>query len=336
MKLSIGIVGLPNVGKSTLFKLLTKAEVNIANYPFTTINPNVGVVPVPDERLEKLSKISNSQKIIPAVVEFYDIAGLVAGAHKGEGLGNQFLSRIREVHAILQVIRCFQKRDVVHIEGSIGPLRDFETVKNELTLKDLETIERRLAKAESDARSGKREFIDLRDALREIKNWLNEGKFLVNLSGVYDLHKKIFKELQLLTAKPQLFLLNGREEDIPAELITEIKEIGADYLIIDLVLAKEVPELIRKAYEILNLISFFTGNKDETRAWPVEKGTLVLQAAGVIHSDFQKKFIRAEVIKYEKLIEAGSWNKAREKGWVRLEGKDYVVQDGDVLVIRHG
>jgi ribosome-binding ATPase len=336
VKLSIGIVGLPNVGKSTLFKLLTKVEVNIANYPFATVDPNVGVVQVPDERLKKIAELSKPEKVIPAVVEFYDIAGLVKGAHKGEGLGNQFLSHIREVSAVLQVIRCFKKEDITHIEGSVSPVRDFETIKTELILKDLETVERRLDKAEADARTGKREFVELRDGLKEIKTWLEEEKFLINEEGIYGLHKRIFKELQLLTAKPQLFLLNGSEEDVPAELITEIKEIGADYIVADLDEVKEVPELIREAYEILNLISFFTEGEDEARAWTVEKGTQAPEAAGVIHSDFEKKFIRAEVINWEKLVEAGNWSRAREKGWIRLEGKEYVLQDGDVLVIRHG
>jgi len=346
-KLSIGIVGLPNVGKSTLFRLITKADINVANYPFATIDPNVGVVPVPDERLEVLTKLSESKKKIPAVVEFYDIAGLVKGAHLGEGLGNQFLSHIKEVSAILQVIRCFKKEDIIHVEGSVGPLRDFETIKTELILKDLETVERRLDKAESDARSGKKEAIDFRDAVKEIKIWLEEEKFLVNATGAIDLHKNIFKNLNLLTAKPQIFLLNGEEKDVPAELVTAIKEIGADYIAIDLDMTEEVPELIRKAYEVLNLISFFTTGEDETRAWTIERGMKAPQAAGVIHTDFEEKFIRAEVISYKKLVEASGpsavssgqsncWNAAKQKGWLRLEGKEYVVEDGDVMVIRHG
>jgi len=336
MKLSIGIVGLPNVGKSTLFKILTKQEVNIANYPFATIDPNVGVVPVPDERLEKLAKLSHSKKIVPAVVEFYDIAGLVKGAYRGEGLGNQFLSHIREVNAVLQVVRCFKKEDIIHVEGKIDPLRDVETIKTELALKDLETVEKRFYKAEADARSGKKELVDLKDALGEIKQWLEEGKFLMSLPRENELHWKIMKELQLLTAKPQLFFLNGAGGDVPAELITAIKEIGADYLVADLSSVEEVPELIRKAYEVLNLISFFTTGEDESRAWTIEKGTKAPQAAGVIHTDFEKNFIRAEVVKYEKFVAAGGWNEAKQRGWLKLEGKDYVVEDGDVMVIRHG
>ncbi|KKU93974.1 MAG: GTP-binding protein YchF [Candidatus Jorgensenbacteria bacterium GW2011_GWA1_48_13] len=336
MKLSIGIVGLPNVGKSTLFKIITKQEVNIANYPFATIDPNIGVVPVPDERLQKLTELSRSKKTVPAVVEFYDIAGLVKGAHKGEGLGNQFLTHIREVNAVLQVVRCFKESEIIHVEGGVNPLRDVETIKTELALKDLETVQKRLEKAEADARSGNKEFVDLKDALEEIKAWLEEGKMLTTIPKEDSLHWKILKELNLLTAKPQLYLLNGREEDVPSELITEIKETGAGYVVADLSSAETIPELIRKAYEVLNLISFFTTGEDESRAWTCLAGTKAPQAAGVIHSDFQEKFIRAEVVKYEKLVEAGGWNEAKQKGWLRLEGKDYEVQDGDVIVVRHG
>jgi ribosome-binding ATPase YchF (GTP1/OBG family) len=336
MKLSVGIVGLPNVGKSTLFKLLTKQEVNIANYPFATIHPNVGIVPVPDERLQKLAALSKSKKIIPAVVEFYDIAGLVKGAHKGEGLGNQFLAHIREVNAILQVVRCFKGGEIVHVEGGVDPLRDVEIIKTELILKDLETVEKRLTKAEADARSGKKEFVDLKDALKEIKKWLAEGKFLMTVPKEEERHWKLFKEMGLLTAKPQLYLLNGRQEDVPAKLITTIKETGSDYIIADLSSAAAIPALIKKTYAILNLISFFTTGEDETRAWTIERGTKAPQAAGVIHTDFEKKFIRAEVINWQKLIEANGWNEAKQRGWLSLVGKDYVIQDGDVIFVRHG
>ncbi len=336
MKLSIGIVGLPNVGKSTLFKILTKQEVNVANYPFATIDPNVGIVAVPDPRLQRLTEQNRSKKTVPAVVEFYDIAGLVKGAHKGEGLGNQFLTHIREVNAILQLVRCFKKEDVIHVEGKIDPLRDVEIIKTELALKDLETITKRLEKAEADTRSGKKEFVDLKDALGEIKTWLEEGKFLTTIPKEDELHWRAIKEMNLLTGKPQFYLLNGREEDVPPELVTEIKETGAGYVVADLSSVETVPELIRKAYEVLNLISFFTTGEDETRAWTIERGTKAPQAAGVIHTDFEKNFIRAEVVKYEKLVEAGGWNEAKQKGWLRLEGKDYVVEDGDVIVVRHG
>lgn len=338
-KISIGIVGLPNVGKSTLFKILTKIEVNIANYPFATINPNVGVVPVPDERLEKLAKLSRSKRIVPAVVEFYDIAGLVKGAYKGEGLGNQFLSHIREVNAILHLVRTFKSGEITHVEGAPDPLRDIDIIETELTLKDLETVEKRLVRTEADARSGKKEFIEVRDDLLELKKHLEAG-------GLARGRKTA--DLQLLTSKPQLFLLNGAAEDVDDAVIKKIKELGSDYIIADLSSAKELPELTQKAYQTLNLISFFTTGEDETRAWTIEKGTRVRQAAGVIHTDFENKFIRAEVIGWQKLLEAGGpsvlrhglgqspWAIAKQKGWLRVEGKDYVVQDGDVIVVRHG
>ncbi len=348
MKLSIGIVGLPNVGKSTLFKILTKQEVNIANYPFATIDPNVGVVPVPDERLEKLTKLSNSKKTIPAVVEFYDIAGLVKGANKGEGLGNQFLSHIREVNAIVQIIRCFRQSDIVHVEGEINPLRDFEIIRTELALKDLETVEKRLNKAEADARTGKKEFIEIYEILKKIKNDIGEGNLsneTISLIRTNKEYNVLIKELNLLSVKPQLFLLNGNIEDVSGDLKRKIKELGADYIIADLSAIKEIPELIQKAYQILDLISFLTTGEDETRAWTIPKGAKAPEAAGAIHTDFQKNFIRAEVINWEKLMSAGNtstglgqspWAIAKQKGWLRLEGKDYVVQDGDVIVIRHG
>lgn len=327
MKLSIGIVGLPNVGKSTLFKILTKQEVNIANYPFATIDPNVGVVPVPDERLDKLADLSKSKKKIPAVVEFYDIAGLVKGANKGEGLGNQFLSHIRETQAIIHLVRCFKKEDVVHVTGDVNPLRDIEIVESELMLKDLETIERRLTKIESDVRAGKKEMIVLRDELLNLKKSLIAGEWLGRSTAI--------KELNLLTAKPQIFLLNGSTEDINADTLAKIKKKG-DYLIADLAQNEDLSALIRKAYEILDLISFFTTGMNETRAWTIRKNTKAPEAAGVIHSDFETKFIRAEVIKWDKLLEAGTWLAAKQKGWLRIEGKDYTVQDGDVMEIRHG
>ena len=336
MKLSIGIVGMPNVGKSTLFKILTNIEVNIANYPFATIDPNIGVVPVPDERLEKLAKLSNSKKIVPAVVEFYDIAGLVKGANKGEGLGNQFLSHIQEVNAVLQVLRVFKGGDIVHVEGGVDPLRDLEIIKTELILKDLETVTKRFDKAEADARSGKKEFIQVRDDLKLVKTELEKGNFLSSNTSLIRANRRIVEELNLLTAKLQLFLLNGKPEDVSEELGIRIKELGASYIIADLAEEKEIPDLIRKAYEILNLISFLTTGEDETRAWTCGVGTKAPQAAGVIHTDFENKFIRAEVINWEKLLQVGGWNAAKQKGWLRLEGKDYVVEDGDVIVVRHG
>ncbi|KKU91298.1 MAG: GTP-binding protein YchF [Candidatus Jorgensenbacteria bacterium GW2011_GWA1_48_11] len=336
MKLSIGIVGLPNVGKSTLFKILTKQEVHIANYPFATIDPNVGIVPVPDERLEKLAKLSQSKKIVPAVVEFYDIAGLVKGANKGEGLGNQFLSHIREVNAVLQVVRCFSASDIIHVESTTDPVRDLEIVNMELVLKDLETVAKRHENAEADARSGKKEAVLLRDNLLDIKKALEMGELIVTDPDLVRRHEAMFKDLNLLTAKPQLILLNGKPEEVSDELKNKIRAMKADYLIHDLASENFVPELIQKAYQILNLISFLTTGEDETRAWTIQKGTKAPQAAGVIHTDFESKFIRAEVINWQKLMEAGSWNSAKQKGWLRLEGKDYVMADGDVVVIRHG
>jgi len=337
MNLSIGIVGLPNVGKSTLFKILTKQEVNIANYPFATIDPNIGIVPVPDKRLQKLAKLSNSKKIIPAVVKFYDIAGLVKGANKGEGLGNQFLSHIREVDAIVEVVRCFKSSEIIHVENKVDPIGDIEIINTELILKDLETIEKRLAKLEAEARSDKKKVKDF-ELLKKIKMGLDKGIMVVNQKEILADFKKsvLFKELSLLTAKPQIYLLNGSESDVSEELKNKIKSLEADYLTINLLDTENIDELIKRAYQILNLISFLTTGEDETRAWTIEKGTKAPQAAGVIHTDFENKFIRAEVINWQKLLEAGGWNQAKQKGLIRLEGKDYVVQDGDVMVIRHG
>lgn len=338
MKLSIGIVGLPNVGKSTLFKTLTKQAVHIANYPFATIDPNVGVVPVPDERLAKLAELSKSKKVVPAVVEFYDIAGLVKGANKGEGLGNQFLAHIRETQAIVIVLRTFQNPEIVHVENSVDPARDMEIINTELILKDLESVTKRLAKAESDARNGEKQAIQDRDQLKTLKDWLERGNLPASsgkIIGLIRANRRI-EELNLLTAKRQLYLLNGRENEVGDDVRIKIKDLGADYIAADLGSADAVPELIRKAYEILNLISFLTTGEDETRAWTIERGTKAPQAAGVIHTDFEKKFIRAEAINWKKLVDAGGWTAAKQKGLLRLEGKEYVVQEGDVMVVRHG
>ena len=337
MNLSIGIVGLPNVGKSTLFKILTKQEVNIANYPFATIDPNIGVVPVPDERLEKLAALSHSKKIIPAVVKFYDIAGLVKGANKGEGLGNQFLSHIRETDAIVEVVRCFESSEIIHVENKVNPAGDIDTINTELVLKDLETAEKRLSKLEAEARGDKKKVKDF-ELLRKIKADLDRGIMVINQSEILADFKEsvLFKELGLLTAKPQIYLLNGKESDVSEELKNKIKSLGADYLIMDLANAENVNELIKKAYKILDLVSFLTTGEDETRAWTIEKGAKAPQAAGVIHTDFENKFIRAEVINWQKLLDVGGWSQAKQKGALRLEGKDCVVADGDVMVIRHG
>lgn len=335
MKLSIGIVGLPNVGKSTLFKILTSQNVNIANYPFATIDPNVGVVPVPDERIGKLAMMSKSKKTIPAIVEFYDIAGLMRNAAQGEGLGNQFLSHIRDVSAIVEVVRCFKNADIVHTEVGVDPLRDIAVIQTELALKDIETIEKRLARAESEAKMGDKKKIENLEIFRRAHNILQSG-LSIRKADVGVLEHPEIQKLQLLTAKPVIFLLNGAEIDVSDKLKTELLKKGEGCLIYDLKNAEGVQELISKAYEILGLISFFTVGEDETRAWTITKGTKALKAAGVIHSDFEKKFIRAETIQCEKLLLADSWVAARQKGWIRSEGKDYVVEDGDVMEIRHG
>ena len=333
MKLSIGIVGLPNVGKSTLFKILTKIPVNIANYPFCTIDPNVGVVAVPDERLDKLAAMSRSAKIVPAAVEFYDIAGLVKNAHKGEGLGNQFLSHIRDTHAIIEVLRCFKGGDIVHVEQSVDPLRDKETINTELMLKDLEMAERRLPRAHADAKGGNKDAVREVEALLGLVALLRGGK---SVSRYFAEHEASFKNVPLLSAKKKLYLLNGVASDAPDELKAKIAEEGSGWVAADLAAVETIPEVIKKAYELLGLISFFTTGEDETRAWTITRGMRAPQAAGVIHTDFEKNFIRAEVIGWRQLLEAGSWNAAKQKGWLRLEGKEYEVQEGDVIVVRHG
>ncbi len=331
MKLSIGIVGLPNVGKSTLFKLLTKQNILIANYPFATIDPNVGIVPVPDERVDKLAELSKSKKKIPAVVEFYDIAGLVKGASTGEGLGNKFLSHIRETQAIVTVLRTFQNPEIIHVENSVEPIRDLEIINIELIIKDLETVEKRIGSLEKEAKSGQKQAPKDLEILKELKQELLKDNLAVKFA-----EEGIVKELQLLTAKKQLYLLNGSEEDASGVLKEKIKNLGAGYVVMDLSKSENLDELIAKSYEILNLISFLTTGEDETRAWTIPKGTKAPEAAGVIHTDFEQKFIRAEVVNWQKLLENGSWAKAREKGQLRLEGKEYVIQDGDVIVVRHG
>lgn len=331
MKLSLGIVGLPNVGKSTLFKLLTQQEITIANYPFATIDPNVGVVAVPDERLDKLSALSKSKKTVPAVVEFYDIAGLVKGASQGEGLGNQFLSHIRDTDAIVMVLRVFKNDEIIHVEADVNPIRDLEIINTELILKDLDSVDKRLKKLEGEARTGDKKAQAHLEVLQKVKADLEQGKLVAEYQG-----EEIMKELQLLTAKKQLYLLNGKEDEVSPELLVRMKELGGEYVVLDLSSSDDIGDLIRKAYAILDLISFLTTGEDETRAWTIKRGSKAPQAAGTIHTDFEKSFIRAEVINWQRLLEAGGWTQAKQKGLIRLEGKEYEVQDGDVMVIRHG
>lgn len=347
MSLSIGIVGLPNVGKSSLFNVLTKKGVEAANYPFCTIDPNVGVVKVPDFRLEKLAAISKPLKIIPTTIEFVDIAGLVEGAHKGEGLGNQFLAHIRECNAICEVIRDFKDPNVVHVGGAVNPASDKETINMELIFADLATVEKRLDKTRREAKSGNKDIIYNNQILEKIYDNLVKGVAIRDL--IFDDEELIFvKTLNLLTIKPIIYLLNiddrpsgdvlpgtrdviikinvKLEEEIAnlpeKEQAEYIKELGLEQSGLD--------KLIQSAYQTLGLETFFTTGSDETRAWTIKKGSKAPQAAGEIHTDFIKAFIRAEVINWQKFVEAGSEAKAKELGWIRTEGKDYVFQDGDV------
>ncbi|HOK17167.1 MAG TPA: redox-regulated ATPase YchF [Candidatus Paceibacterota bacterium] len=336
--LSIGIVGLPNVGKSTLFKILTKQEVNIQNYPFTTINPNVAVVPVKDERLDAVAKISKPEKILPAVVEFYDIAGLVKNAYKGEGLGNQFLAQIRETNAIIEVVRCFEEPTVAHLEGTIDPLRDIDIINTELIFKDLETVEKRMEKISGEAKAGIKESQKEMEILNQVKNELENGNLLFSIFDSEFLEEPSIKNLNLLTVKKQIYLLNINQasKEISQTVLNKIKELKAEYFIADLNQNPDLSNLIKKAYEILNLISFFTiVGTAEARAWPIKKGAKIIEAAEMIHSDFKEKFIKAEVINWQKLVEVGDWQKAHQKGLVRTEGRDYIVEDGDVIIIKH-
>ena len=359
--MKLGIVGLPNVGKSTLFNSLTKAGAESANYPFCTIDPNVGVVAVPDERLKLLGDLYHSKKVTPAVIEFVDIAGLVKGASKGEGLGNQFLSNIREVDAIVHVVRCFEDSNVVHVDGSVNPLRDIETINLELIFSDLEILERRIAKVAKGARMDKEQAKELA-MLERVKERLEDGKLAIGFETEDEDEEEYFKNLNLLTAKPVIYAANVGEEDLAndgadnagVQAVREYaKETGSEVFAICAQIEEEISELddeerqmflddlglkesgleklIRASYHLLGLMSFLTSGEDETRAWTIKQGTKAPQAAGKIHTDFERGFIKAEVVNYKDLLENGSLAAAREKGLVRMEGKEYVVQDGDII-----
>ena len=362
--MKLGIVGLPNVGKSTLFNSLTKAGAESANYPFCTIDPNVGVVPVPDARLGQLAELYNSQKIIPAAIEFVDIAGLVKGASKGEGLGNQFLSNIREVDAIVHVVRCFEDGNVIHVDGSVDPLRDIETIDLELIFSDLEILDRRIAKSTKGAMNDKSLTKEL-DILKRIKAHLEDGN-LARSMEIDDADELNFvSTLNLLTFKPVIFAANVCEDDLAddgatnehvakvrafaaennsevfvicAQIEQEIAELEEDekkMFLEDLGLTESgLEKLIGASYHLLGLISYLTAGPMETRAWTIEEGTKAPQAAGKIHSDFERGFIRAEVVNFKDLLDCKSYNAAKEKGLVRSEGKEYVVKDGDVILFR--
>lgn len=362
--MKLGIVGLPNVGKSTLFNSLTKAGAESANYPFCTIDPNVGVVSVPDERLGKLAALYDSAKIVPAVIEFVDIAGLVKGASKGEGLGNQFLSHIRETDAIVHVVRCFENTNIVHVDGSIDPLRDIETINYELIFSDLDILERRIAKVSRGARNDKALAKEL-TLLEGIKAHLEQSKPARSYEPEDDDMKALMATYDLLTAKPVIYAANVSEDDLAddgasnkyvqvvrdyaaregsevfavcAQIEEEISELDDDEkkeFLEDLGLKESgLDKLIKASYSLLGLISFLTAGPTETRAWTIRKGTKAPGAAGKIHSDFERGFIKAEVVYYQDLLDCGSYAAAKEKGLVGIEGKDYVVKDGDVILFR--
>ena len=363
--MKLGIVGLPNVGKSTLFNSLTKAGAESANYPFCTIDPNVGIVAVPDDRIRKLGELYHTKKVTPATIEFVDIAGLVKGASKGEGLGNQFLANIREVDAIVHVVRCFENSNIVHVDGSIDPARDIETINLELIFSDIEILERRIAKVAKQARMDKTLAKEL-ELLEGLKAYLESGK----MARTYELPEdedieNWYKGYNLLTSKPTIYAANVSEDDLSddgannpfvASVREKAKEEGSEVFVVCAQIEEEISELdddekamfledlglkesgldklIKASYSLLGLISFLTAGEDECRAWTIKEGTKAPQAAGKIHTDFERGFIKAEVVNYQDLLECGSLSAAKEKGIVGLEGKDYVVKDGDVILFR--